>query len=80
MANDLKTLGNADVSVCNADEIVDLRNVKVNRKMPLKRRTDDFIAKVGNPYLFKVDGIVVKVEFGDGKEFSGILTDVIIAG
>ncbi len=77
---DYKVLRNADISACNADEIVDLRNVKVNRKTPLKLRTDDFIAQVGNPYLFKVDDIVVKVEFGDGKDFSEILTDVILAG
>ncbi len=77
---DYKVLRNADISACNADEIVDLRNVKVNRKTPLKRRTDDFITQVGNPYLFKVDDIVVKVEFGDGKDFSEILTDVILAG
>ena len=73
-------LRNADISACNVDDIVDLRNIKVNRKVPLKRLTDNFIEQVGNPYLFKVDDIVVKVEFGDGKDFSEILTDVILAG
>ena len=77
---DIKMLRNADVSACNADELIDLRNVKTNRKMPLNRRADDFIAQVGNPYLFKVDDVVVKVEFGNGKDFSEILTDVILAG
>ena len=78
--NDLKYLRNADISACNADELVDLRNVKVNPKTSLNRRTDDFIAQVGNPYLFRVDDVVVKVEFGDGKDFSEILTDIILAG
>ncbi len=78
--NDLKHLRNADISACNADELVDLRNVKVNPKASLNRRTDDFIAQVGNPYLFRVDDVVVKVEFGDGKDFSEILKDVILAG
>ncbi len=78
--NDLKTFRNADVSSCDIDELVDLRNVEINRKMPLSRRADDFIAKVRNPYLFKVDDVVVKVEFGDGKDFSEILTNVILAG
>lgn len=73
-------LRNADISVCNTDELVDLRNIKTNQKAPLKRRTSDFITQVGNPYLFKVDDIVVKVEFGDGKDFSEILTDAILAG
>ena len=80
LVNDLKCLRNADISACNADELVDLRNVKVNPKTSLNLRTDDFIAQVGNPYLFRVDDVVVKVEFGDGKDFSEILTDVILAG
>ncbi len=78
--NDLKTLRNADISACNADELIDLRDVRVNRKMPLNRRTDDFIAQIGNPYLFKVDDVVVKVEFGGGKDFSKILADAVLAG
>lgn len=78
--NDFKYLKNADISACNADELVNLRNVKVNPKTSLNRRTDDFISQVGNPYLFRVDDVVVKVEFGDGKDFSEILTDVILAG
>lgn len=78
--NDIKTLRNADISACNADELVDLRNVEVNRKTPLNRRAGDFIAQVGNPYLFKVDDMIVKIAFGDGKDFSEILTDVILAG
>lgn len=78
--SDYETLKNADISACNADDIVDLRNIEVNRKAPLNCRTSDFIAQVGNPYLFKVEDIVVKVEFGGGKDFSEVLTEVIPAG
>jgi hypothetical protein len=78
--NDLKYLRNADISACNADELVDLRNVETNRKKPLGCRVNEFFAQVGNPYLFRVDDVVVKVEFGDGKDFSEMLTDVILAG
>ncbi len=70
----------ADILTCNADELVDLRNVALNGKMPLKCRADDYIECVGNPYLFKVDDTIVKVEFGDGRVFADILTDVILAG
>lgn len=78
--NDLKILRNADVSVCNSEELVDLRNVEVNRNAPLKRRTSDFIAQVGNPYLFRVGETIVKIDFGNGKDFSDILKDAILAG
>jgi hypothetical protein len=78
--SDLKKLSNADVSDCDIDELVDLRSIDIKRNLPLERRADDFMAQVGNPYLFRVDDVVVKVEFGDGKDFSEILTDVILAG
>lgn len=73
-------LRNADISVCNIDELVDLRNINVNRKAPINCRAGDFIVQTGNPYLFKVDDMIVKIAFGDGKDFSEILTDVILAG
>ncbi len=78
--NDFEVLRNADICTCNADGLIDLRDVKVNRKASLSRRIDDFIAQVRNPYLFKVGETVVKVEFGDGKDFSELLADVILAG
>ena len=78
--NNLNSFRTADILACNADELVDLRDVKINFKTPLKHRADDFMAQVGNPYLFRVDGVVVKVEFGNGKDFSEMLTDVILAG
>ena len=80
LMSDLKKLSNADVSDCDIDELVDLRSIDIKRNLPLERRADDFMAQVGNPYLFRVDDVVVKVEFGDGNDFSEILTDVILAG
>lgn len=78
--NDLEMLRNADISACNAEKLVDLRNVTVNKRMPLDERTSNFIEQVRNPYLFKVDNTLVKVEFGSGKDFAEMLTDVIMAG
>ena len=67
-------------SLCNADEPVDLRTVTVNRKKPFSERRDDFIMQVNNPYLFRVGSTVVKVEFGDGKDFAEMFCDAILAG
>lgn len=77
---DLEMLRKADITACNADELVDLRNVTVAAEKPAGERTDDYIRQVKNPYLFRIDSTVVKVEFGNGKDFSEILTDVILAG
>ncbi|MBQ7121148.1 MAG: hypothetical protein IJO03_02680 [Clostridia bacterium] len=78
--NGIEKLRNADVSICNADKLVDLRCVEVNRQMPLNGRAGNFIVQTGNPYLFKVDDVIVKIVFSDGKNFSEILTDIIVSG
>lgn len=77
---DLKALRNADVSAFSIDGLVDLRNVDIKRDLTLKRRADDYISQVGNPYLFRVDDVVVKVEFAGDKDFSDLLVNVILAG
>lgn len=70
----------SQISSCNTDEPVDLRNVTVNREKPVSERRDDFIKQVHNPYLFRVGSTVVKVEFGEGGNFAELLSDAIFAG
>lgn len=78
--NNLTELRNVDISACNADELIDLRNVTVNREKPFNERTGDYISQVHNPYLFRVGSTVVKAEFGNGKDFAQMLSDIIFAG
>lgn len=75
-----KQLVSSQISLSDDDDPVDLRNVTVNREKPFSERRDDFIRQVHNPYMFRVGSTVVRVEFGDGKNFADILTDVILAG
>lgn len=76
----LEMLRKADITACNADELVDLRKVTVDTEKSSYERKGDYIRQVKNPYLFRIDSTVVKVEFGNGNDFSDILTDVILAG
>lgn len=78
--DDLMAFRSVDVFSCNAEKLVDLRDVKINRKEPLRCRADSFAEKVGNPYLFKVDDITVKIEFVGNKNFSEILIDFVLSG
>lgn len=65
---------------CDAAGAIDLRNVTVNREKAFSERRDDFIMQVRNPYLFKVGSTVVRIEFGEGKNFEQMFLDAIIAG
>ena len=56
---------NIDLNTVDRDELVDIRDVKVNTALPKLERAIDFIRQIGNPYCYKHDKYVVKVGFSD---------------
>ena len=58
---------NIDLKDINRDELVDIRDVKVNTALPKRERAVDFIRQIGNPYCYKHGKYVVKVGFSDTK-------------
>ena len=77
---DLINFKTAAIADYSKDSLVDLRDVKIDSGKSVPEKMNDYFEQIKNPYLFKVGDTVVKVEFGDGKDFSDILTDVILAG
>lgn len=63
----LNEMKNADLQSCNIDELVDIRNVKVDKSKSQMEKLIDFIDKIKNPYLFKVGDTVVKVRFSENN-------------
>ncbi|MCD8354137.1 MAG: hypothetical protein LUC47_07500 [Clostridiales bacterium] len=47
------------------DQLVDIRDVKIDRSLPSEDRVKSFVEQIKNPYLFKVGGTVVKVSFAN---------------
>ena len=54
---------NSDIMACDPNLLVDLQDVHIDTALPVQKRMERFIQQVGNPYLFKVDGIVVKASY-----------------
>ena len=63
----LNEMKNADLQSCNIDELVDIRDVKVDKSKSQMEKLVDFIEKIKNPYLFKVGDTVVKVRFSENN-------------
>ena len=59
---------------CDIDDLVDLRDVTIDRSLPLRERFLDYVAQVKNPYLYKVGPIIVKLDKGGNIRFSDALT------
>ena len=61
----ITAMKNANLATIDLDELVDIRDVKVNTSLPKRERAIDFIRQIGNPYCYKHGKYVVKVGFSD---------------
>ena len=65
-----------DVTLYYADE---LGSIKIDRRKSSNERILDFIMKVKNPYIFKVNGKLVRISFSDtDKTAEDCLTNVLM--
>ena len=61
----ITSMKNTDLATIDRNELVDIRNVKVNTALPKRERAVDFIRQIKNPYCYKHGKYVVKVGFSD---------------
>ena len=59
----LEQYRNSDVLTCDPRKLVDLRNVRIDTSRPVQERLEGFVQQIENPYLFKVDGLIVKTTY-----------------
>lgn len=53
----------ADLLTCDPARLVDLQEVHIDTSRPVRERLAGFAEQMGNPYLFRVDELVIKVSF-----------------
>lgn len=47
------------------DDLVDIRDVCVDKSLPKKERISSFVRQIKNPYLFRCGDFVVQVSFAN---------------
>ena len=67
----------ADILTCNGADLADLRQVEIAADLPLPQRAEHYLEQVGNPYLFRVDKLIVKVSFGGNQDLSSKLAGLM---
>ena len=74
----LKISKDIDLSKINIDEVDDLNEIRISRRKSKEERIIDFISKTKNPYIFKVNGRLVKLEFtNNGRKAEDAIISVI---
>ena len=70
----LNAMRNTDVSTVDRASLVDLRDIPIDEKLPQRERLAEFIRRIGNPYCYICNGIVIKESFSDnGKTIEDCL-------
>ncbi len=59
----IEEMKNIDVRLVDPDTLVDIRDVKINMKLPQQERLLDFIKQIKNPYCYKYGKTIIKVSF-----------------
>ena len=61
----VEEMKNIDVRTVSRDDLVDIRDVHVDRSLPKEERIRSFVQQIRNPYCFKCGNVVVKTSFAD---------------
>ena len=63
LPEELKRMSQIDVKSVNPDELVDIREVQIDKNLNDEERIKDYIEKIKNPYVYKYGYYIVKLEF-----------------
>lgn len=50
------------------EELVDIRDIKIDRSLPIEERVRSYVEQVKNPYCFRVGDVKVRVSYSDKEE------------
>ena len=56
---------NVDIGTLKDEDIDDINDIKIDRRKPSNERILDFLNKVKNPYVFQINGRIVRMTFSD---------------
>ena len=61
------------------DELVDIRNVKIDKALPVEERVISYVKQIKSPYMFKVGDAVVRVSYkADGPSLQEVVERMLL--
>lgn len=69
---------NVNLGDVTLDDVDEISSIKIDKRKPSNERILEFITKVKTPYIFKVNGKLVRIRFSDtDKTAEDCLTNVL---
>lgn len=64
----LQEMEHVDIRDASLDTLVDISEIEIDMKKPVPNRVEEYVQKVGNPFLVRVGEYVVKIGYTDCEE------------
>lgn len=64
----LQEMEHADIREAVPNTLADISGIEIDMKKPIPDRIEEYIQKVGNPFLVRVGEYAVKIDYTDGEE------------
>ena len=68
LAKNIERCRNINLDDVKLEDVDEISSIKIDRRKPSEERILDFLTKVKNPYIFKVNGKLVRIRFSDTDE------------
>lgn len=65
---ELQRMKQIDIRSAMPDTLADISKIEIDMKKPISSRVEDYLQKVGNPFLVRVGEYVVKIGYSDCEE------------
>ena len=62
---ELQKMEQMDLKETVPEDLVDIRGIEIDMKKPVPDRVEEYVRKVGNPFLVRVGEYVVKIGYSD---------------
>lgn len=62
---ELQKMEQMDLRDADPDALVDISKIEIDMKKPVPARVEEYVQKVGNPFLVKAGEYVVKIGYSD---------------
>ena len=69
-----------DLMTCDPGGLADLRDVQIDTSLPVRERMVSYLGQVGNPYVCKVEGLIIRAVFSPetGRSLVDALTALML--
>lgn len=66
-SKELERMSQVDIRTVDPKEATDVKSVVIDQSQPVQERVKSYLRQTKNPYLLKVNGVVVKMSFANGS-------------